>query len=158
MKEYVNSESISNPIEIKLRTTRNWIHKLGFEYKDVKKDVFIDKHERPDVIQDCENFLKVMKELEPYLVEFNEDGRMKNKEYPLDCAIKGAHRRLVIVITHDERVPSPQMMVLKEHGQKKVTVFFAQKEEDKVLWPPNFCYPLEVLIYLLYLRRKKKKL
>ena len=91
MKEYVNSKGISNPIKIKSRTARNWLYKLDFEYKDVKKDVFIDGHERPDIIQNRENFLKVMKELEPYLVEFNEDGTMKDKEYPLDCAIRSTN-------------------------------------------------------------------
>ena len=32
-----------------------------------------------------------MKELEPYLVEFNRDGIMKDKEYLLDCAIEDAN-------------------------------------------------------------------
>ena len=102
LKEYVNPEGVPTPIEIKSRTARNWLHKLGFEYKDVKKDVFIDGHERPDVVQDRQIFLKVMKQLEPYLVEFNEDGTMKAKEYPFDCAIRGANRQPVIIITHDE--------------------------------------------------------
>lgn len=45
-----------------------------------------------------------MKELKPYLVEFNEDKIMKNKEYWLDCAIKSINRRPVIVITYDESI------------------------------------------------------
>ena len=43
-----------------------------------------------------------MKDLEPYLVEFEEDGSMKTKNYPDDCAVGGNIRRPVIVITHDE--------------------------------------------------------
>lgn len=41
--------------------------------QDVGKDVFIDEHERPDVVEDRANFLKVMEDLKPYIVEFKED-------------------------------------------------------------------------------------
>lgn len=75
---------------------------MGFEYKDVKKDVFVDGHERPNVVEDWKKFLHQMEELKPYLVEFNEDRTMKEKIYPADCAVGGSDRRPVIVITHDE--------------------------------------------------------
>ena len=47
---------METPIEIRSRTARNWLRKLGFEYKDVCKDVFIDGHERADVVEDRNNF------------------------------------------------------------------------------------------------------
>ncbi len=34
------------------------------------KDVFVDGHEQTDVVEDRKNFLKKMKELKPYMVEF----------------------------------------------------------------------------------------
>ena len=68
----------------------------------MKKDVFVDRHERPDVVEDRERFLKTMKELEPYLVEFEEDGTMKAKNYPSDCKGGGDEHRPIILITHDE--------------------------------------------------------
>ena len=43
-----------------------------------------------------------MEELKPYIVEFNEDGAMKAKDYPVDSAVGGEERRPIIVITHDE--------------------------------------------------------
>ena len=52
MRDYVNPEGIQTPIVIKSRTARKWLHKLGFEYKDIKKDVFVDEHERPVVVED----------------------------------------------------------------------------------------------------------
>ena len=85
LRNYVNPEGIQTPIEIKSRTARKWLYKLGFEYKDIKKDVFVDGHERPDVVEDRQKFLRIMKGLEPYLVEFEEDGSMKTKNYPDDC-------------------------------------------------------------------------
>lgn len=71
-------------------------------YKNVRKDVFVDRHERSNVVEDRTNFLRKMEELKPYMVEFNEDGTMKPKVYPLDCAVEGENRRPIIVITHDE--------------------------------------------------------
>ena len=45
LRKYVSPEGVQTPIEIKSRTARNLLHKLGFEYKDLKKDVFVDRHE-----------------------------------------------------------------------------------------------------------------
>ena len=54
--------------------------------------MFVDGHERSDVVEDCSNFLKKVEELKPYMVEFNKDGTMKPKTYTLDCAIKGENK------------------------------------------------------------------
>ena len=54
------------------------------------------------MVDDRKRFLNKMEELKPYLVEFNEDGAMKDKMYPPDCAVRGENCRLVIIITHDE--------------------------------------------------------
>ena len=43
-----------------------------------------------------------MKEMEPYLVEFREDDTMKDKNYLLDCAVRGENYWPIIVITYDE--------------------------------------------------------
>ncbi len=43
-----------------------------------------------------------MKELKPYIVEFDEDGVIKPKVYPLDCAIGGNDWQSIIVITHNK--------------------------------------------------------
>jgi hypothetical protein len=87
---------------IKSRTARNWLHRLGYSWKDIKKGVFYDGHERPDVVQARKEFLQELKEMEPYLVEFNPDGTMKEKDYPADCKVFGEKRRPVIIIVHDE--------------------------------------------------------
>lgn len=89
LKTYVNPQGIETPITIRSRTARTWLRKLGYVYKDVQKDVFVDGHERSDVVEDRSNFLEKMEELKPYMVEFNEDGTMKPKVYPPDCAVKG---------------------------------------------------------------------
>ena len=67
----------------------------------------MDGHERSDVVEDCANFLKTIEELKPYMVEFYENGTMKPKVYPSDCAVGGEDRQPIIVITHDECTFSP---------------------------------------------------
>lgn len=89
LKNYVDPERVETPIVIRLRTARRWLCKLGYEYKDVHKDVFIDGHERLDVVEDRKVFLNKIEELKPYIIEFDEDGAMKPKVYPSDCAVEG---------------------------------------------------------------------
>lgn len=49
----------------------------------MKKDIFIYEYEQPNVIEDHEQFLKIMKELEL----FEDNGIMKTKNYLLDCKV-----------------------------------------------------------------------
>ena len=35
------------------------------------------------------------------MVEFDEDGTMKAKEYLVDCVVGGCEYQLIVVITHD---------------------------------------------------------
>lgn len=46
------------------RTAISWLHKLGYQCKDVKKGVYFDGHERPDVVEARTKFLQQMKEYE----------------------------------------------------------------------------------------------
>ena len=64
--------------------------------------MFVDRHKRANVVKNHKVFLKKMMDLEPYLVEFNSKGNMKDKVYPDDCQVGGTGRRPVIVITYDE--------------------------------------------------------
>lgn len=68
----------------------------------MQKNIFIDGHERSDVVEDRKNFLTKIEELKPYIVEFKKNGTMKPKIYPQDCAIRGQKRRPIIVITHNK--------------------------------------------------------
>jgi hypothetical protein len=86
------------------RTARRWLIILGFTWKDIKKGVFFDGHEREDVVEYRTQFLQAMEEMLPYMVEFNEDGTMKEKQYPEDCSVGGPNRRPIIMITHDESI------------------------------------------------------
>lgn len=64
----------------------------------MKKDVFIDEYEQLNVIEDYEQFLKIMKKLEL----FEDDDIMKTKNYLLDCKVGNQKRQSIIIITYDK--------------------------------------------------------
>lgn len=64
-------------------------HKLDFEYKNVKKEVFIDRYKRSNVIKDCQKFLKIIKTLKPYLIKFKNNKFIKTRNYSNNCAVGG---------------------------------------------------------------------
>ena len=45
LKEYVNPKGIETPVVICSCTVQTWLRKLGFVYKKMCKDVFIDSYE-----------------------------------------------------------------------------------------------------------------
>ena len=48
------------PRSISVETGCKWLHELGFEVLDKKKGVYIDGHERDDVVQHRQRFLRQM--------------------------------------------------------------------------------------------------
>lgn len=64
--------------------------------------MFIDGYERADVVEDRVKFLECMKNLKPYLVEFEADGTIKTNIYTNNYQVNADIRRLVICITHNQ--------------------------------------------------------
>lgn len=89
LKDYVNPEGVETPIKICSQTAQNWLRKLRYEYKDICKDIFIDRYKRSDMVKDRNKFLTRMEDLKPYRVEFKEDGIMKPKIYLSNCVVGG---------------------------------------------------------------------
>lgn len=65
--QWVNDELLPNetlepgfPRKISAETGRKWMHELGFEVKHVKKCTFVDGHEREDVVEYRNIFLRRM--------------------------------------------------------------------------------------------------
>lgn len=87
---------------IQLRIACNWLAKLRYEYKNVRKDVFVDGHKQLDIIKDLINFLQKMEELKSYIVNLEENNVIKPKVSLVDCIVRGNNRRPIIIITHDE--------------------------------------------------------
>ena len=117
--------------------------------------MFIDGHERPDVVEDRRVFLNKMEELKPYMVEFDKNGAMKPKVYPSDCAVGGNHRRPIIVITHDECTFSANDGIRKAWARKSDT-FLRPKGRGQGIMVSEFILPYERL-NLAFLTPEKRE-
>ena len=65
--KWVNSKLLPNctlepgyPRKISVETARKWLHELGFEVITPCKGIYIDGHEREDVVEDRKTFLRRM--------------------------------------------------------------------------------------------------
>lgn len=85
-----------------------------------------------------------MLDLEPYLVEFDSEGNMKDNVYPDDCQIGGTGRRPVIMITYDECTFSANDG--KTHGwQCKGDTFLCPKGKGRGIMVSDFLLPFSRL-------------
>lgn len=92
LKIYFSSQGVKTLIMICLRIAQKWLWNLEYEYKNVSKDLFVDRCERSYFAEDYKNFLKKKKEFKPYVVEFKEDGTMKPKVYFSDFKVNKSNR------------------------------------------------------------------
>lgn len=53
------------------------------------KDIFIDRYKQSNIVEDYKVFLKQIKKLKPYIIEFEKNGVMKPRVYLLDSKISG---------------------------------------------------------------------
>ena len=87
------------PRFISLRTGIRWLHHLGFKPVSHKKGVYIDGHEREDVVRHRKSFLKILGELRashrPPPLCSDDPPRIRNKE---------EDEKELVVIYHDESI------------------------------------------------------
>ena len=87
------------PREISLRTATRWLHHLGFKPVSHKKGVYIDGHEREDVIRHRESLLKILEDL-------------RSSHWPLPCCsddpprvrLEADEEKELVIIFHDESI------------------------------------------------------
>ena len=95
----------SAPSKISIRTARRWLHKLGFEQVSSKKGIYIDGHERADVVEYRKLYLKKLNilsstHLPPPLCS---DEASCHAPLPLSDDEPSPHRKLVLIF-HDESI------------------------------------------------------
>ncbi|KIJ28737.1 hypothetical protein M422DRAFT_189388 [Sphaerobolus stellatus SS14] len=82
-----------------VRTARRWLKRLNWRYGCRKNGMYIDGHERQDVVEYRNGFLKRWKEYEKRMVIYDNDGNVLSK--PQGFPVPG-HRFQLILVTHDE--------------------------------------------------------
>ena len=102
--EWINSNLLPSvrehhpniPDSVSVRTAWHWLHKLGFDPCSTKKGVYIDGHERSDVVEYRKLYLRLeVISLTHAPPPFCED------EQPVEPFI-GPQRKRVVLIFHDE--------------------------------------------------------
>ncbi|KAJ7869644.1 hypothetical protein B0H13DRAFT_2557516 [Mycena leptocephala] len=89
---------------ISVWTARRWLKHLDWRYGRRKNGMYVDGHEREDVVAYRAAFVKRwLEKYEPRMVEYNNDGNVKRTPvgYVLEGKLKGQPFRLILV-THDE--------------------------------------------------------
>lgn len=57
----------THKVEVCISTVSNWLHDMGFTYKQHSKGVYFDGHEREDVVEDRKAYLAVLQSYNPRL-------------------------------------------------------------------------------------------
>lgn len=101
---------------ILLATARRWLHAEGFKYTTHKKGLYFDGHDRPDVVEYCQNvFLPSMKAYKPRLVRYEVGNVEKEMIIP---RMNYVERRLVLMpqdeMTSQANDIMPKMWVYKQ--------------------------------------------
>ena len=105
----MREKRVSRKVSIQARTAREWLNRMGYRWKSVSKGVYIDGHEREDVVQYREWFVKEWFEMQPYVREweeiYDEKGLvtgLKKKEKENRMGGKYGDGREIVLVTHDE--------------------------------------------------------
>lgn len=93
---HINIESRQT---ISTRTARRWMHTMGFRFQRYQKGVYIDGHERPDVVTYREKFLQEVANLDHLMSKWL-DTNCKVRTFPTLIGEEKEH----VWITHDESV------------------------------------------------------
>lgn len=85
---------------VHIRTARRWLHKLNWRYRQKKKGMYIDGHERDDVVEYRKGFLERWKEYEKRFVIYDNNGNVLST--PTGFPVPQGVRFRLILVTHDE--------------------------------------------------------
>ncbi|THU79940.1 hypothetical protein K435DRAFT_810298 [Dendrothele bispora CBS 962.96] len=122
--EYVNSEEVQKKlctedgkaVTITIRTAQRWFKKLDWRYGKKSRGMYIDGHEREDVVRYRNDFVQRWKEYEKRMVTFDKDG---NPTMPNGFEVPQGPRFRLVLVTHDE------------------STFYAHDRRKSVWWHPS---------------------
>jgi hypothetical protein len=92
---------------ISLRTAQRWLHKMGWRFGKKKNGMYIDSHERPDVVEYREGFIARWKEYDKRMNIYDNDGDLergpqRNTPPGTGPILPDGHAFKLILVTHDE--------------------------------------------------------
>ena len=82
------------------RTARRWLHRLSWQYRRKPNGMYIDGHERKDVVEYRNKFVERWKEYERRFIIYDNDGNVLSK--PSGFPVPQIGRFRLVLVTHDE--------------------------------------------------------
>ncbi|KIJ48164.1 hypothetical protein M422DRAFT_162848 [Sphaerobolus stellatus SS14] len=119
------------------RTARRWLHTMEYRYGKPSKGMFIDGHERADVVDYRQNvFLSIWAALQERIMLWNRDSIPTD---PKSCSFP--NRKRVVLLTHDESTfyAHDRQETRWIHNSENPTP--AKKGEGSSIMVSNFCSP-----------------
>ncbi|GES92520.1 hypothetical protein RCL_jg28850.t1 [Rhizophagus clarus] len=100
--DYISSEilpslGIETKTTISTRTVNRWLKKMGFVYDRYQKGMYVDGHERPDVVEYRKQFLEEIDIYQKLMLSF--EGNDLERQIDL---ILNNNEKLHILVTHDK--------------------------------------------------------
>ena len=129
--QWVNNDLLPNsvlepgyPRRVSVETARKWLHELGFDILQLSKGVFIDGHERSDVVESRVKFLRTMTEC----------GFLRPDNAPTEEAAQA--------------LPGDVPHMSKEEGEKRIVWFhdesaYNTSEDTPILWGEKGNLPIK---------------
>ena len=96
IEDFIFPEHTGTRKTISIRTANRWLHTLGYRYEGYRKGVYLDGHEREDVVAYRKEFLKIMKELEQQMA------RYEGEEMEAIPPVLRSGEQELILVTHDK--------------------------------------------------------
>ena len=101
MQERIKSKGDGAKTTISFRTAHRWLNVLNWRYGKKKRGMYIDGHEREDVVEYRRAFVESWgKEYEPRIVLYGDDGKVQKS--PRGFPVPQGVRFRLILVTHDE--------------------------------------------------------
>ena len=129
--QWVNNDLLPNlvlepdyPRRVSVETARKWLHELGFDILQLSKGVFIDGHQRSDVVESRVKFLRTMTEY----------GFLRPDNAPTEEAAQA--------------LPADVPHMSKEEGEKRIVWFHDESayntaEDTPILWGEKGKLPIK---------------
>ncbi|KAF7361462.1 RNF220 domain-containing protein [Mycena sanguinolenta] len=128
---------------ISLRTAQRWLHKMGWRFGKKKNGMYVDGHERPDVVEYREGFIARWKEYDKRMNVYDNDGNLERgpeRNAPPGSGPFLADGRAfkLILVTHDESTFS-RMIAKRIAGlTRRTNQLHNGKGRGNQSWYPSF--------------------
>ncbi len=107
---------------------------------DAPKNVFIDRHERSDMVKYYNRYWKEIEAIKPYLIEFKGDSSMKSKVYLKKCAVRDTNWQPIFLL-RIVKIFSMLMTIDNKFGKKKSQFISQTKSKGKEIMVSDSLLP-----------------